>query len=105
VDLHGAMRAFIRRAEVRSFSSVAGEQNVAQSTVSKQIFALEEHLGARLVNRTTRDLSLTYEGRQFYERAREILKARAEAETAIGTAARSPSGLVRVGCPAALAGF
>jgi DNA-binding transcriptional LysR family regulator len=100
VDLYAAMQAFIRVAEVHSFSGVARELTVAQSTVSKQIFALEEHLGARLVNRTTRTLSLTDEGRQFYERSREILEALAEAETTIAAGRVSPSGLVRIGCPA-----
>ena len=100
MDLYAAMRAFIRVAEVHSFSGVARELKVAQSTVSKQIFALEEHLGARLVNRTTRTLSLTEEGRQFYERSREILEALAEAETTIAAGRVSPSGLVRIGCPA-----
>lgn len=100
MDLYAAMRAFIRVAEVHSFSGVARELKLAQSTVSKQIFALEEHLGARLVNRTTRTLSLTDEGRQFYERSREILEALAEAETTIAAGRMSPSGLVRIGCPA-----
>lgn len=100
MDLYAAMRIFVRVAETHSFSLIARELNVAQSTVSKQISALEEHLGARLVNRTTRSLSLTVEGRQFYERTREILDAVAEAETTIGTGKMSPSGLVRLGCPA-----
>lgn len=100
MDLYGAMRIFVRVAELRSFSSVARELNLAQSTVSKQVFALEEHLGARLLSRTTRTLSLTAEGLQFYERGREILEALAEAEATIGAGRASPSGLVRLGCPA-----
>ena len=100
MDLYAAMRAFIRVADAHSFSGVARELKVAQSTISKQISALEEHLGARLVNRTTRALSLTDEGRQFYERSREILEALAEVETSIGAGRVSPSGLVRIGCPA-----
>ena len=99
VDLYAAMRIFVRVAEGRSFSETARELNVAQSTVSKQITALEEHLGARLVLRTTRALSLTDDGRQFYQRSCEILDALAEAETTIG-AGKVPSGLVRIGCPA-----
>ena len=83
VDLYAAMRIFVRVAEGRSFSETARELNVAQSTVSKQITALEEHLGARLVLRTTRALSLTDDGRQFYQRSCEILDALAEAETTI----------------------
>jgi DNA-binding transcriptional LysR family regulator len=100
MDLYAAMRAFVRVADAHSFSDVARELKVAQSTISKQISALEEHLGVRLVNRTTRALSLTDEGRQFCERSREILDALAEAETLMGAGRVSPSGLVRVGCPA-----
>ena len=102
MDIYAAMRIFVRVAEARSFSGTARELNVAQSTVSKQISALEGYLGARLVNRTTRNLSLTDDGRQFYERSREILDAVAEAEAAVGTGKASPSGLVRLGCPATL---
>jgi DNA-binding transcriptional LysR family regulator len=100
MDLYAAMQAFVRVADAHSFSNVARQLKVAQSTISKQISALEEHLGVRLVNRTTRALSLTDEGRQFYERSREILEALAEAETSIGAGKVSPSGLVRIGCPA-----
>ena len=79
MDLCAAMRAFIRVAEARSFSGVAKEMNVAQSTVSKQIGALEDHLGVRLISRTTRTLGLTGEGRDFFERSCHILAAVAEA--------------------------
>lgn len=100
MDLYAAMRAFVRVVDAHSFSGVARELKVAQSTVSKQISALEEHLGARLVNRTTRALSLTDEGRQFYEPSCAIIEALAEAETSIGAGKAAPSGLVRIGCPA-----
>jgi DNA-binding transcriptional LysR family regulator len=100
MDLYEAMRAFVRVAEARSFSGAAKELKVAQPTVSKLISSLEEHLGARLVNRTTRNLNLTVEGRQYYERSGEILRALAEAETMIGAGRASLSGLVRIGCPA-----
>lgn len=100
MDLYAAMRVFVRVAEAHSFSSVARELNLGQSTVSKHISTLEAHLGARLINRTTRSLSLTEEGRQYYERSREILDALAEAETTIAAGSASPSGLVRIGCPA-----
>ena len=58
-------------------------------------------MGARLVSRTTRTLSLTSVGCEFYERSLEILDAVAEAETTVGAGRQSPAGLVRVGCPAA----
>ena len=100
MDLYAVMQVFVRVAEARSFSGVAREMDVAQSTVSKEVSALEEHLGARLVSRTTRTFNLTSAGREFYECSRDILDAVAAAETAIGTGRQSPAGLVRVGCPA-----
>jgi DNA-binding transcriptional LysR family regulator len=71
-------KSFVRIAGARSFSGVAGNE-VAQSMVSKHISALEEHMSARLVSRTTRTLGLTSEGREFYERSQEILDDGAEA--------------------------
>jgi DNA-binding transcriptional LysR family regulator len=100
MDRYAAMLTFVRVAEALSFSSAARELNVAQSTVSKQISALEEHLGTRLVSRTTRALSLTDAGRWFYERSREVLEALTEAEATVNAGGASPTGLVRIGCPA-----
>jgi DNA-binding transcriptional LysR family regulator len=94
------MRAFVRVAELCSFSRVARELKVAQSTVSKEIVALEQHLGVRLLSRTARSLSLTDEGLQFYKRSREILDALAEAKATVGAGRTSASGFVRIGCPA-----
>jgi DNA-binding transcriptional LysR family regulator len=88
-------------AEAGSFTDVARELNLTQPTVSKQISALEERLGTRLVNRTTRSLTLTDDGRQFYEHSRQILEALAEAESVIGKGRSAPSGMIRLGCPVA----
>lgn len=101
MDLYLAMRIFSRVAEAGSFTDVARELNLTQPTVSKQISALEERLGTRLVNRTTRSLTLTDDGRQFYEHSRQILEALGEAEAAIGKGRSAPSGMIRLGCPVA----
>jgi DNA-binding transcriptional LysR family regulator len=101
MDLYAAMRVFARIVEAGSFSDVARELNITQPTVSKQIAALEEHLGTRLVNRTTRSLTITDDGRLFYEHCRQILAALDEAEAAIGKGRSSPSGTIRLGCPVA----
>src|SRR6266852_2805289 len=58
-DTISLFRAFIRVVEAGSFTRVAREQNSSQPTVSRQVAALEEHLGARLFTRTTRKLTLT----------------------------------------------
>jgi DNA-binding transcriptional LysR family regulator len=64
-DTISLFRAFIRVVEAGSFTRVAQEQNSSQPTVSRQVAALEEHLGARLFTRTTRKLTLTDDGRGF----------------------------------------
>lgn len=101
MDLLGAMRIFVRVAEARSFTGIAREMGIGQPAVSKQIGALEAHLGTRLLSRTTRRLTLTEDGRSFYEQSRHALEAVAEAEAAVGRKRLAPSGLVRIGSPVA----
>ncbi|CCQ73222.1 LysR family transcriptional regulator [Magnetospira sp. QH-2] len=93
------MHLFVRLVEARSFSAVAQERNLSQSTVSKQMAALEGHLGARLLNRSTRRISLTEEGASYYEKCRTILESVAEAEAGVSGAAASPTGTLRLACP------
>ena len=69
------------------------------ASISRQIAALEEHLGARLLQRTTRRLSMSEPGRAFYERAQQILTDIAETEAVIGSASTQPNGLLRVSVP------
>lgn len=75
-----AMQTFVRVVETGSFSAVAREQDSSQSSVSKQIAALERHLGARLLTRTTRSLSLTEDGDRYFEEARRLVTEVNEAE-------------------------
>ncbi|KIZ46045.1 MULTISPECIES: LysR substrate-binding domain-containing protein [Rhodopseudomonas] len=98
-DTIALFRAFIRVVEAGSFTRVAAEQNSSQPTVSRQIAALEEHLGARLFTRTTRRLTLTDDGRSFYERARLALEAVGDAEESVGRRRARPSGTLRLACP------
>ena len=67
------IRTFLRAVETGSFTAVAAEQQQSQPTVSRQISALEEHLGVRLLQRTTRALTLTEEGRTYYQHACAML--------------------------------
>src|SRR5258705_2705585 len=89
-DTLALFRAFVRVVEAGSFTRVAQEQNSSQPTVSRQVAALEEHLGTRLFTRTTRKLTLTDDGRGFYERARLAIEAVSETEDAVGRR-RSPA--------------
>jgi LysR family transcriptional regulator for bpeEF and oprC len=102
LDLLGALRTFIRVAESGSFSAVAREIGATQPAVSRQIAALEEHLGARLIQRTTRSLTLTEDGRDLLGHARRVLDAGEETEAAIGRRRTSPAGLVRLATPVTL---
>jgi DNA-binding transcriptional LysR family regulator len=101
MDMLDAMRAFVRVVETGSFSTVARERHTSQPTISKQVAWLERKLGARLLQRTTRNLSLTEEGRVFAMRAAAAFEAVDDAEASVGPRRGAPSGLVRIGCPVA----
>src|SRR5258707_8219945 len=98
-DTISLFRAVIRVVEAGSFTRVAQEQNSSQPTVSRQVAALEEHLGTRLFTRTTRKLTLTDDGRGFYERAKLAIEAVSEAEDAVGRRRSRPSGALRLPMP------
>ncbi len=101
MDLLAAFRVYVRVAEARSFSSVARELGTTQPAISRQVAALEEHLGARLLQRTTRSLALTEDGRDLLDQARRVLDTVEEAEASVGRRHAAPSGLVRLAAPAA----
>ena len=89
-------RSFVRVVEAGSFSAVAREAGTSQPTISRQVAALEAHLGCLLIQRTTRSLTLTEDGRAFYETARHALEAVAEAETSVGRSKGRPTGTLRL---------
>lgn len=102
MDLLTLMNTFVRVAERGSFSAVAREFNTSQPVISRQIAALEDQLGVRLLQRTTRRLALTEDGHIFLDSARAAIEAM-EAATASVTRTRSlPAGEVRLGVPTAL---
>lgn len=96
------MISFVCVADSGSFSVAAHRLGLTQSTVSKQIAALESHLAARLFHRTTRSLALTNEGSAFYESAQRALAAIDEASATVGPEAEV-QGLLRVTMPLTLA--
>jgi DNA-binding transcriptional LysR family regulator len=89
--------AAVQAAESGSFSSAAKVLDLTPAAVSKNVASLESQLGVRLFNRTTRQLSLTEEGRAFVAQAREGLESLESASTR-ATQNTRPSGLVRVSC-------
>jgi len=99
MDIIRGMEAFVALATAGSFVAAADKLGTSTAAVSRQIAALETHLGARLVHRTTRRLSLTEAGSQFLERAEQILADLVEAEAVVGREAANPVGLLRVSAP------
>src|SRR5246500_3333950 len=96
MDRLEGIKIFVRVVESGSFSAVARELGTGQPVISKQIAALEEHLGAQLLVRTSRSLSLTEAGRDFYESAVRLIGDLEAAESRVGSGQASPSGAVRV---------
>lgn len=97
MDLLAAMRLFLRVVEAGGFSEVARQTGNTQPTVSRTIAALEEHLGVRLLNRSSRAMTLTDDGQQFYAQASRALEAVTEAEGSVGRRRGMPTGLLRLG--------
>jgi LysR family transcriptional regulator for bpeEF and oprC len=95
MDRLDAIQMFVRVVESGSFSAVARERGVGQPAVSKQIAALEAHLGAQLMLRTSRSLTLTDAGQDFYESAIRLVGDLDAAESRVGRRQITPSGLVR----------
>ena len=93
------MRAFVRLVELGTFSAVADDLRIKQSTVSKWIAALEEEVGVPLVTRTTRRLRVTEAGDRFYIRAKDILDAYEDATATLQSEARTLHGRLRVSLP------
>ncbi|WP_263146180.1 LysR family transcriptional regulator [Pseudomonas sp. RIT-PI-AD] len=90
---------FTRVVEYHSFTQAAQSLGMQKSTVSRRIALLEERLGVRLLNRTTRKLRLTEVGQAYYERCRQIMLDFAEAEQAVMQLQQEPSGLLRITAP------
>ncbi|WOS62299.1 LysR family transcriptional regulator [Sinorhizobium fredii] len=95
VNRSGEMEVFVKAVELGGFSAAARHFRMTPSAVSKLVLRLEERLGVRLVNRSTRKLQLTPEGHAFYERTTRILADIDEAERC-ASAGESPTGRVRL---------
>lgn len=98
-----AMEAFVRVVEAGSFVAAAERLGMSTSSLSRLVAELEQHLGARLLNRTTRRLSLTESGQSYYERCVTLLADLAEAEAVAGQTAAQPRGTIRLTCSHSMA--
>lgn len=94
-----AMSLFVRVAELGSFSAAALQLGLARAVVTRQIAALEAHLGVKLMARSTRRLSLTSAGSAYLEKCRTILALVEEAEAGVMEARQMPSGPLRLSVP------
>ena len=94
-----AMQLFVRVAEAGSFTAVAEQLNLARSVVTRQISALETALGAKLMTRSTRSLSLTAAGAAYLEKCRLILNLVDAAEADVAQEKVEPRGRIRLGLP------
>lgn len=99
MDRLAQLEAFAAVAETGGFSAAARVLDRTTSAVSKQVRALEERLGVRLLNRTTRRVSLTETGVAFRERLQAVLHDLDAAEIAAGALQEEPRGVLRIGAP------
>src|SRR5690606_15512892 len=99
MDILNCMRVFAAVVETESFTAAGARLDSSKAVVSKYVGHLEDHLGTRLLNRTTRKLSLTESGSAYYERCLQILADVEEAEQAAGQLTAMPRGTLRVTMP------
>jgi len=96
MDYYTAVRAFIRVVEAGSFIKAAAGLDLPRNTVTKLVQALEVHLQVKLLNRTTRRVSLTNDGAAYYERMARIMDEWKEAESDLAMSQGRPRGKIRV---------
>ena len=90
------MTAFVRAVELGGFSTAARDMGLTPSAISKLVTRLEDRLGVRLLNRTTRKLALTPEGEAYFHRSQRILADIHEAENEVAQFRTQPKGLLRI---------
>ncbi|WP_068824766.1 LysR family transcriptional regulator [Pseudomonas sp. BMS12] len=99
MDRFTALNVFRQVVELDSFAAAARHLGLSPAAVSKNINELEAHLAARLLNRTTRRLSLTEAGSRYYEQIVRVLDDLQDADSSLGPLQEQPSGTLRVSAP------
>lgn len=99
MDRLNGMHTFVEVVQSGSFTAAAEKMRLSRAQVSKSVMQLESHLGTRLLNRTTRRISLTEVGRIYFERCKAILKEIEEVESIAGDQATKPHGTLKLGVP------
>lgn len=96
MDKLKAMAAFVRIVDAGSLTAAADALDVSQPSMVRRLATLEAALGVRLINRTTRRMALTDEGREYYERCKRVLAAVDEAEASLSARRAEPRGRLRL---------
>ena len=99
MDRLNEMEAFVRVVDLGGFTDAARKMGLSKSAVSKHVASLEERLGARLLNRTTRRVNPTDIGLAFYDRAIRVLAEASEADAMVSAMQDAPRGELRVSAP------
>lgn len=103
MDRFDALRAFVRVVEAGSFTKAALTLHMSKTTVTQLVQQLEARLGARLLHRTTRQVTVTTEGAVYYERVVRVLSDLEEADTGLTGDSSTPVGRLRVDVPSPFA--
>jgi DNA-binding transcriptional LysR family regulator len=103
MDLFGAMKAFVAVADEGGFAPAARKAGVATSSLTRQVDAIEDQLGTVLLNRSTRSVTLTPAGEDYYVQAVRILLDVEEANRSVSEREGPPRGLLRVSLPVTFA--
>ena len=99
MDILDAMRTFVAVVDRNGFSAAATALGQSTARVTRQIASLEQRLDTRLLNRTTRRLSLTSAGTAYYQRCVQLLAEFDDIEATIGAQAQTPAGVLRINAP------
>ena len=102
MDKFAAMQAFVRVVEAGTFTKAADSMNVPKPTVTRLIQDLEKELDIKLLNRTTRKVTVTVDGAAYYEQASRLLGEVHELESSMSHAKASPRGRLKVDVPSSL---
>jgi DNA-binding transcriptional LysR family regulator len=102
LDHIGDLLAFVRVADAQSFTAAAEKLGLSRSAIGKCIARLEQNLGARLMHRSTRSISLSDDGRIFYDHAQRILSEVDNATDAMASRKQAPRGRLRIDLPVSL---
>ena len=102
MDRLRAMEIFVQAVDAGSFSAASRALNTSVASVTRYVAYLEEHLGIRLLQRSSRALALTESGNAYYSRCRQILDDLADADAQVGATAMEARGVIKLSVPVSL---